>query len=165
MKFTLVFSMLLFAGAIFVTFWDNEKGHAAPKGDIIEKEVVMDEKTLKEKLSSDQYHVMREEGTERPFSSALNGEKREGVYVCAACGQELFYSHAKYDSGTGWPSFTEPVEGALGTKVDYKLGYPRTEYHCAKCGSHLGHVFDDGPGPNLQRYCTNGVAMRFIPNE
>ena len=107
--------------------------------------------------------MLFEEGTERPFSNPLNEEKRAGTFVCAACGLPLFRSKAKFDSGTGWPSFYEPIPGALATRRDFKLIWPRTEYHCARCGGHQGHVFDDGPQPTGQRYCNNGVAIEFVP--
>lgn len=116
------------------------------------------------KLTPEQYRVMREEGTERAFTSPLNHEKRSGMFVCAACGQELFHSSEKYDSGTGWPSFSDAIPGAIETKIDYKLSVPRVEYHCSRCGSHLGHVFNDGPTDTGLRYCNNGVALRFIPD-
>lgn len=108
------------------------------------------------------YAVLFEAGTERAFTSPLNDEKRAGVFVCAACFLPLFASSAKFDSGTGWPSFFRPIEGRLGTSQDFKLLVPRTEYHCIRCGAHQGHVFSDGPPPTGQRYCNNGVALRFI---
>jgi len=114
-------------------------------------------------LKADLYEVLFEEATERPWSSALNDEKRDGTYVCAACYLPLFVSEAKFDSGTGWPSFYQPIEGNIGSKRDWKLILPRTEYHCARCGGHQGHVFDDGPKPTGQRWCNNGVALRFVP--
>ena len=115
------------------------------------------------RLTPEQYAVLFEEGTERAGSSPLNQEKRPGTFVCAACHYPLFESRAKYESGTGWPSFWQPIEGHVATKRDFKLIWPRTEYHCARCGGHQGHVFDDGPAPTGQRYCNNGVALRFVP--
>ncbi|MGE0682900.1 MAG: peptide-methionine (R)-S-oxide reductase MsrB [Candidatus Binatia bacterium] len=114
-------------------------------------------------LPSQAYAVLFEEATERPGSSPLNDEKREGVFICAACYLPLFESTAKFESGTGWPSFYQPISGHLETKTDYKLIFPRTEYHCARCGGHQGHVFDDGPPPTGQRWCNNGVALNFVP--
>ena len=109
------------------------------------------------------YSVLREEDTERAGTSPLDREKRPGVFVCAGCGLPLFTSEMKFDSGTGWPSFFTTVPGAFETKTDYKIIYPRKEYHCARCGGHQGHVFDDGPPPTSLRYCNNGVALKFIP--
>lgn len=109
------------------------------------------------------YQVLRKEATERPFSSPLNAEKRKGTFVCLGCDLPLFSSDAKFDSGTGWPSFFRALPGHIKTKTDYKLVYPRTEYHCARCGGHQGHLFDDGPKPTGLRYCNNGVALKFIP--
>ena len=109
------------------------------------------------------YKVLRKEGTERAGTSPLDREKREGVFVCAGCSLPLFTSAMKFDSGTGWPSFFTTIPGAFGTKRDFLLLYPRTEYHCARCGGHHGHVFDDGPPPTGLRYCNNGVALKFIP--
>jgi peptide-methionine (R)-S-oxide reductase len=104
------------------------------------------------------------EATERAFTSPLLKENRAGDYVCAGCGAVLFKSDVKFDSGTGWPSFYDAIPGALGTKTDWKLGVPRTEYHCAQCGGHQGHVFNDGPGPTGLRYCNNGLALEFRAN-
>ena len=114
-------------------------------------------------LTPEQYAVMREHATERAGSCALNFEKRPGAFSCAGCGQPLFESKEKFDSGTGWPSFTAPVAGSLGRTVDNSWGMSRTEVHCARCGSHLGHVFPDGPPPTGLRYCINGVATTFTP--
>ena len=108
------------------------------------------------------YAVLFEEATERPGSSPLNGEKRAGTFVCAACFQPLFDSSAKYESGTGWPSFRQSLPDAIATRTDYKLVVPRTEYHCVRCGGHQGHVFDDGPKPTGKRYCNNGIALQFV---
>ena len=117
----------------------------------------------RDKLSAIAYEVLREEGTERPFTSELNDEKRPGLFLCAGCDLPLFSSEMKYDSGTGWPSFFTSIPGAMGTKKDYKLIWPRTEYHCKRCGGHQGHVFSDGPAPTRERWCNNGVALRFLP--
>jgi peptide-methionine (R)-S-oxide reductase len=114
-------------------------------------------------LTGPEYAVLFEEDTERAGSSPLDAEKRAGTFVCAACALPLFASSAKFDSGTGWPSFTAPIAGRVATKRDFKLVWPRTEYHCARCGGHQGHVFDDGPRPAGRRYCNNGVALRFVP--
>jgi len=116
-------------------------------------------------LGDQAYHILFEEGTERPFSSALNGEKRRGLFVCAACDLPLFTSEMKYDSGTGWPSFFTHIPDHFATKTDFKMIWPRTEYHCVRCGGHHGHVFPDGPEPTGERWCNNGLALRFIPSE
>jgi len=115
-------------------------------------------------LTPEQYDVLRGRGTERAFGSPLNAEKRRGTFVCAACGHPLFSSGTKYESGTGWPSFWAPLDRAVGTAVDRSFFMVRTEVYCSRCGSHLGHVFPDGPRPTGQRYCMNGVAMTFIPH-
>lgn len=117
----------------------------------------------RELLGDSAYRVLFEDATERPWSSPLNAEKRDGTYICAACNQPLFLSETKFDSGTGWPSFFQPIDDSTGTKRDFKLLFPRTEYHCARCGGHQGHVFNDGPEPTGERWCNNGVALRFVP--
>ncbi|NND80934.1 MAG: peptide-methionine (R)-S-oxide reductase MsrB [Gammaproteobacteria bacterium] len=123
----------------------------------------LDDVEWRMRLSEEAFYVLRQEGTERPFTSPLNDEKRDGEFACAGCNLVLFESDKKYDSGTGWPSFWQPVEGRIETKRDFKMILPRTEYHCARCGGHQGHVFKDGPEPTGLRYCNNGVALTFMP--
>jgi len=113
-------------------------------------------------LPAERYEILFEEGTEPPGSSPLDREKRDGTFICSACNLPLFDSSRKYDSGTGWPSFWEPLPSAVATRTDYKLIFPRTEYHCARCGGHQGHVFKDGPQPTGLRYCNNGLALQFV---
>ncbi|GAB1233004.1 hypothetical protein UT5_13000 [Ferrigenium sp. UT5] len=113
-------------------------------------------------LPRERYEILFEEATEHAGSSPLNHEKRNGVFICAACNLPLFSSKQKYESGTGWPSFWQPLPDAVATQTDFKLIYPRTEYHCARCGGHQGHVFDDGPKPTGLRYCNNGLALQFV---
>lgn len=124
--------------------------------------VTRTEEEWRARLTREQYDVMRRHGTERPGSCALNHEKRRGVFQCAGCDQPLFRSGEKFESGTGWPSFFDPLPGALGTTTDNSYGMVRTEVHCSQCGSHLGHVFPDGPKPTGLRYCINGVALNFV---
>lgn len=137
-------------------------GAQGTKVEMIEK-VVKTEAEWRKLLTPAQFAVLREEGTERPFSSPLNNEKRKGTFVCAGCDLALFESKTKYDSGTGWPSFYAAIPGRVESKVDHKLMMPRDEYHCARCGGHQGHVFNDGPKPTGLRYCNNGVAIKFVP--
>ena len=123
----------------------------------------LSESDWRSRLTDHEFHVLRKHGTERPWSSPLNDEKREGTYVCKGCDLPLFKSNMKYDSGTGWPSYFDVIEDSIGTTVDNKLFLPRTEYHCIRCKGHQGHVFKDGPNPTGLRYCNNGVAIKFIP--
>jgi peptide-methionine (R)-S-oxide reductase len=118
----------------------------------------------KQTLTPDQFYVLRQHGTERAGTSPLNREKRDGTFSCAACGQALFSSDTKFESGTGWPSFFRPIEGAVATTTDRSYGMTRVEVHCSRCGGHLGHVFPDGPKPTGERYCMNGVALAFEPS-
>lgn len=138
----------------------DREGSATPPGAL-----PTDDAGWRERLNPEQYAVLRREATERAGASPLNDEKRPGTYLCAGCGQPLFRSGTKYESGSGWPSFFAPLPGAVGTKRDYRLIWPRVEYHCANCGGHQGHLFDDGPEPTGQRFCNNGVALTFVPDE
>jgi peptide-methionine (R)-S-oxide reductase len=122
-----------------------------------------EKKIINQHLTEEQKNIMFKEGTERAFTSPLNNEKRKGFFHCANCGAKLFASNAKFDSGTGWPSFSESLPGAFKTKIDYSFGVKRTEYHCAKCGVHHGHVFDDGPESTGKRFCNNGLCLIFKP--
>ncbi len=125
--------------------------------------VIKTNKEWKKILTADQYYILRQEGTEHPYTSPLDNEKRQGEYLCAGCKTALFNSKMKYDSGTGWPSFFEHYPNVIATKLDFKLLLPRTEYHCAVCEGHQGHVFNDGPPPTGKRYCNNGVSLTFVP--
>jgi len=136
-----------------------QNSHSARRGfTVLEKSKT----EWKELLEPARYAVLFEEATERPGSSPLNQEKRDGTFICAACYLPLFESAHKYESGTGWPSFTQPIEDHMATKRDFKLVWPRTEYHCARCGGHQGHVFNDGPAPRGERWCNNGLALLFV---
>ena len=128
-------------------------------------EVTKTEEEWRQALTPQQFHVLREKGTERPRSSPLDHEYGEGRYHCAGCDLPLFTSKTKFDSGTGWPSFYAPIDNAVVTSVDFDLVLPRTEVHCRRCGGHLGHVFKDGPQPTGKRYCMNGVSLKFVPEQ
>ena len=137
-------------------------GYVRAIAETVEKLVLSDD-AWRKRLSPERYDVLRKEATERPYSSPLNDEKRAGTYHCAGCELALFDSSTKYDSGTGWPSFYDVIPGRVGTRTDYKILFPRTEYHCKRCGGHQGHVFEDGPQPTGLRYCNNGLALNFRP--
>jgi peptide-methionine (R)-S-oxide reductase len=126
-------------------------------------EVAYSDEEWRARLTPEQFYILREHGTERAYTSPLNDEERDGTYHCVGCEHALFSSETKYDSRTGWPSFWEPIEGAVGTQEDRSFFMVRTEVHCARCGGHLGHVFDDGPPPTGLRYCINGIALAFVP--
>jgi peptide-methionine (R)-S-oxide reductase len=145
-------------GGLFGKF--GGKAEAVPAKDFPFK-LTVDE--WRKKLSPQAYHVLREHGTERAGTSPLDAEKRAGIFACAGCGQDLFDSKTKFDSGTGWPSFYQPLEGKVGTSQDNTMFMTRVEVHCSNCGGHLGHVFPDGPPPTGQRYCMNGVSLAFKP--
>jgi peptide-methionine (R)-S-oxide reductase len=133
------------------------------KAEVSASPVELGNEDWRKKLEPAAFEVLRHEGTERAFTSPLNDEHRDGVFVCAGCGQPLFTSEMKYESGSGWPSFFTTIPGALETSTDYKLMMPRTEYHCSRCGGHHGHVFEDGPQPTGTRFCNNGVSLKFVP--
>ena len=148
------------ASASFVALTACGSGRAEAK----DFPVSFSEAEWRKRLTPGEFRILREASTEKPYSSPLNDEKRKGTFVCAGCGNALYSSRTKYDSGTGWPSFWAAIDkGAVGTSTDYKIGYPRTEVHCADCGGHLGHIFKDGPKPTGQRHCINGLAMDFKP--
>ena len=145
-------------------FAAHRLAQAGPTDPIKIEKIVLKPEEWKKRLTPQQYAILREEDTERAGSSPLDREKRKGTFVCAGCDLPLFTSEMKYDSGSGWPSFFTYIPGRLGTKTDFKIIYPRTEYHCIRCEGHQGHVFDDGPKPTGKRYCNNGLALKFIPS-
>jgi len=136
---------------------------AKPEDPIKIEKLKLSKDEWRKRLAPEQFAVLREEATERPGSSPLNNEKRKGYFACAGCDLPLFTTEMKFESGTGWPSFFTAIAGRLETKTDYKILYPRTEYHCARCEGHQGHLFDDGPKPTGKRYCNNGVSLKFVP--
>jgi peptide-methionine (R)-S-oxide reductase len=155
----IAYSLVGLVAAALAPYLEATKAFAAT---VVEKLTLSDDE-WKKRLTPQQYDILREEGTEPPFTSALLNEHREGSFVCIGCGLPLFPSNFKYDSGTGWPSFFDALPGHLQTKADYKLIVQRTEYHCVRCGAHHGHVFNDGPQPTGLRYCNNGAVLKFIP--
>lgn len=150
-------------GAVFAASALNWRDEMSSTAEAKTFEVNHSDEEWRRKLAPEQHHVLRKHGTERAGTSPLNREKRDGTFHCAGCEQALFSSDTKYESGTGWPSFYEPLPEAVGTSTDRSWFMTRTEVHCSRCGGHLGHVFDDGPQPTGQRYCMNGVAMKFKP--
>jgi peptide-methionine (R)-S-oxide reductase len=157
-------SAAMLGGALAGCAAGADQAHeSSGSGNVEQFEIVKTEEEWRQQLTPQQFQILRKHGTERAGSSPLNQEKRDGTFVCAACGLRLFSSETKYDSGTGWPSFTAPLDDAVGTSVDRRLFMTRIEVHCRRCGGHLGHVFDDGPGPTGKRYCMNGAAMEFEP--
>lgn len=159
------FLMLLSGALSFLPFLRlNLMGVAMATDEKIDQ-LVKDDAEWKKELPEKSYDVLRHEGTEAPFTSPLNDEKHKGTFVCAGCALPLFPSSYKFDSGTGWPSFFDVIPGHIETKTDSKLFMQRTEYHCARCGGHQGHVFNDGPKPTGLRYCNNGVALNFVPDK
>jgi peptide-methionine (R)-S-oxide reductase len=157
-------AMLGSGGAALVAasglWWVGRRSDAAPRGTY---EIALSDAEWRKRLSAEQYRVLRQGGTEPSRSSPLDREKRRGTFLCAGCGLPLFASSSKFESGTGWPSFTAPLPRAVGTRPDNALFMRRTEVHCRRCGGHLGHVFDDGPPPTGKRFCMNGDAMTFRP--
>ena len=157
----LLTTAIVMTGASRLTLFDREARAAAEK----EFEITRSDEEWRHLLTPEQYEVLRGHGTEPPGSSPLDHEEQDGIFECAGCDQPLFSSETKYDSHTGWPSFWAPLDDAIGTSIDNSLFITRTEVHCRRCGGHLGHVFEDGPPPTGLRYCMNGVAMTFVPDD
>lgn len=158
---------------VLVLLFASCQGNSQGKKEVVAEKSEVEEKAFavtktdaewQEQLTLEQYYVLRKAATENPFTSELLENKKKGVYVCVGCDTPLFESKTKFKSGTGWPSFYEEIEGNVAYDVDYKIGYKRTEEHCATCGGHLGHVFEDGPEPTGERHCINGLALKFIPS-
>ena len=149
------------AGGLVLAVGCSPSGRASAAPEHYEINLTPDQ--WRKRLTPGQYNILRDAGTEPPFTSPLNKEHRSGIFSCAGCALPLFSSKTKYDSGTGWPSFWTPLAKAVKTETDYSFGFVRTEVHCRRCGGHLGHVFDDGPPPTGKRYCMNGLAMKFTP--
>ena len=154
---------LAFSAAIVALAQPGRRADASEKGKTMSYEITKTDEEWKKILTREQFYVLRQHGTERAGTSPLDKTYSAGVYRCAGCDLELFSSDAKFDSGTGWPSFFQPLDNAVGTSTDRSFFMTRTEVHCRRCGGHLGHVFDDGPKPTGQRYCMNGVALKFEP--
>jgi peptide-methionine (R)-S-oxide reductase len=159
---TLLFTALIPIGAASALFFSSKKSGSTAKT-VGKFEVTKTEAQWRKILTPAQFEVLRKEGTERAGTSPLTDEHRKGKFACAGCNLPLFTSETKFESGTGWPSFYDPIANAVKTSVDTSFGETRTEVHCRRCGGHLGHVFDDGPKPTSLRYCMNGIAMKFIP--
>ena len=153
------------ATALVVPRWVDADNDAAREKTAKIVKITKTEAEWRKLLTPEQFDILRDEGTERPFTSALNDEYGKGEFRCAGCDLPLFTSEMKYDSKTGWPSFFETIPGHVETKLDFRMIYPRTEYHCARCGGHQGHVFKDGPKPTGKRWCNNGLALTFVPRE
>lgn len=157
--------LTIFALLVTSVYGENMKEKETPSNDQPIEKIKLTDAEWRKKLTPQQYSVLRQSATEVSHSSPINDEHRKGTYVCAGCGLPLFTSEMRYDSGTGWPSFFDVIKGHVETKKDWSLLIPRTEYHCARCGGHQGHLFKDGPKPTGLRYCNNGLGLKFIPEE